>query len=579
MNIPCPNAIRCNLEQSVSQGFDSPLLNFSSEAPDSEIFVAVNYGWGDNAPPLGVTYKTPGCVSWCESDVSQDQADLCAARQQIQCLTNVIGNTPRGVGGDGSSDPNLSPGGPDPSPPANQQLYGNSLQKCSVACDDGKVFTETVGPGEVIARSRAQADQIAHSVACNRVNARAICFLPLNGFACADQFSENPEYSFTFPASTATPPVTWSAGGLPPGLAMEPDGTLHGHPTQPGNYSFIVTATNAAGNSDIRNCTFEVLGILLSQQDLPNAKVDHSYSYSFQAAGGTFRTFSIIDGAPPAGITMDDNGNLSGTPTTVARSVFTVEVQDEYYNSCSTQVSISVTGPKIVCPGPGVVCSPYNDYVTAVPAGCTFSGAPPSGLTMNAAGHITGTPKTVAPFNVTATDPAGNVNTKLCSFITNPGQPSSVQDVGSWPSVHTGDGSGGGSMSAGGGSVFSNYVWGTTGGACDWGGGLETCTSPLFRNCGPSYPALITVNWTLPDNPCPSDHTHHPSGTIQVTVNGTPTVVNVGNPGTGVPASGNFTVPFTMGANTSGNKISVQCSINGGGVLTANVSVTPLAPP
>ncbi len=46
-----------------------------------------------------------------------------------------------------------------------------------------------------------------------------------------------------------TPPFTWSAAGLPPGLAVSPDGILSGTPTQSGTFDFTLTLTDLISRS------------------------------------------------------------------------------------------------------------------------------------------------------------------------------------------------------------------------------------------------------------------------------------------------------------------------------------------
>jgi hypothetical protein len=49
--------------------------------------------------------------------------------------------------------------------------------------------------------------------------------------------------------ATGTMPITWAlvSGTLPPGLTLNPDGSITGTPTTAGAYSFVVSATNADG--------------------------------------------------------------------------------------------------------------------------------------------------------------------------------------------------------------------------------------------------------------------------------------------------------------------------------------------
>lgn len=56
-------------------------------------------------------------------------------------------------------------------------------------------------------------------------------------------------YQFNFSATGGIPEYTFSvtAGELPPGLALHPDGTLSGKPAGDGLYTFVVTVTDSAG--------------------------------------------------------------------------------------------------------------------------------------------------------------------------------------------------------------------------------------------------------------------------------------------------------------------------------------------
>ena len=59
-------------------------------------------------------------------------------------------------------------------------------------------------------------------------------------------------YSFTFTASgDPAPTFSITSGSLPPGLSLNPDGTLSGAPTAPGSYTFTVTAENGAGQDSL----------------------------------------------------------------------------------------------------------------------------------------------------------------------------------------------------------------------------------------------------------------------------------------------------------------------------------------
>ena len=323
MIIPCDKAIRC--PGVTSQGYDYPVANFSSERPDENIIPVINYD-GDPPPLDGNpnTFVTKGCVSWCISNTSQLEADLCAAAQAVLCIPDTPGGGGGGGGGGAGPTPSTkaSPGpgrGPGPVPGTNPKKYGNNAQTCSVTCPNGQVFTATIDAGKVVSNSQAKADAIVHSLACKEAQKKVICIVTFNGFACADPLFSDLEYEFTFTAITSAPPLTWSisGGSLPPGIVLETTGELHGFPYQPGFYNFVVQATDANGNTTNTANTFQVFGI--TNPNLPNGTVGVAYSEQILTGGGTAPvTFALSVGSSlPVGLTLSSSGMISGTPTVV----------------------------------------------------------------------------------------------------------------------------------------------------------------------------------------------------------------------------------------------------------------------
>ncbi len=132
-----------------------------------------------------------------------------------------------------------------------------------------------------------------------------------------------------------------------------------------------------------------------------------AYNQTVQATGGTgARTFSISAGALPAGLTgPDSNGVISGTPTGPAGTAnFTVMVVDSgtpQQQSDTQALTIDINNDLLITtPSPlpnGTLGSAYSQTVVATGGSGdrTFtisSGSLPAGLTMNAAGLISGAP-------------------------------------------------------------------------------------------------------------------------------------------------------------------------------------------
>lgn len=332
MKMPCPNAIRC-------EGSDFPISNFSSEDPDREIFVAINWGWDyTNDPPLGPNWSGPNgnggnppCVIIAENIINQQEANNCALVAQIECADGRTAESTAEVGCTTTpSNPNPPPDNPGP------PLFYNTTQVCNAVCPDGSVNTFVVVAGYFAARSQALADRIAHSYACNQARRNRICISMPVQFCCADS-----PFVGSVTASGATGPFTFSvsAGTFPTGLTLNPNGTITGTPTDPGTYSFTINAVGSVGTGS-KAFTFNVLGIT-NDSVLPDATTGVAYSEQLVSGGGGI-TFSVTGGSLPTGLSMDDAGLITGTPTVTGPTTFEVTVVDAFLNQCKKDFVLSV---------------------------------------------------------------------------------------------------------------------------------------------------------------------------------------------------------------------------------------------
>ncbi len=140
-------------------------------------------------------------------------------------------------------------------------------------------------------------------------------------------------YSQTITASGSSGPFTFSiaSGALPAGLTLAPGGLLSGTPLANGTFDFTVRATEAAGCYGERAYTL-VLScptIALTPAFLPDGALSIAYNVPLAATGGVAPiAWSVSAGSLPAGLTLSGAGVLSGTPTTVGTSVFTITATD-----------------------------------------------------------------------------------------------------------------------------------------------------------------------------------------------------------------------------------------------------------
>jgi hypothetical protein len=204
---------------------------------------------------------------------------------------------------------------------------------------------------------------------------------------------------------------------LPPGLILA-NCKISGTPTKEGCFTFSVTVTDANGNTNSIRYTICVCAITISPPVLPDGSICGPYHQQLTASCGTPPyTFSVPPGTLPAGLSLSSAGLLSGTPSMIGSTTFTVTATDSTFDTGTITYTLLVTGgltlsPDILPMGtPGV---PYNETITASggTAPYTFivsSGALPTGLSLSPAGVISGTPTASGTFAfcVTATDTNG----------------------------------------------------------------------------------------------------------------------------------------------------------------------------
>ena len=243
-------------------------------------------------------------------------------------------------------------------------------------------------------------------------------------------------YSTTMAVSNGTPPYTWAGSGLPNGLSMSAGGVLSGTPTVFGTFSITVTVTDRAGASASR-----ILSITLSDVPavdpgtLPDWTINQVYpNPQITASSGTAPyTFTVSAGTLPPGLALNLNsGVISGTPTAVGTSSFTIRIQDSLGATATQNNSIKINPiPSITTGSPlagGEVGVTYTPVTLARSGGtASFSWSAtglPGGLSIAAAtGVISGMPSAAGTFpaSVTLTDNAGAIATKTLSITIAPG--------------------------------------------------------------------------------------------------------------------------------------------------------------
>jgi len=231
-------------------------------------------------------------------------------------------------------------------------------------------------------------------------------------------------------ASGGVAPYSWTASGLPPGLAIDATGTVTGTPTSSGTFQVTVTVTDAAHASATTGAfTWSVasnIRILAPLGDRSD-QVDDVVLLLGLATGGDWPYTWSATNLPP-GVTMYPVGLLVGRVDTGTRYVVTVTATDRTGDSASVTFVWNVT-PKN--PGDLEVTQPTTDRagdhvgqtvtITAQASGgghsqtWTASGLPP-GTTISGDGVITGRLTTAGSYLVTLTVEGNNHKTAIFMF-------------------------------------------------------------------------------------------------------------------------------------------------------------------
>ncbi len=323
-------------------------------------------------------------------------------------------------------------------------------------------------------------------------------------------------YSTTLQSSGAVGATSWSlaSGTLPSGLSLSSNGQITGVPSQDGS-SFTVKVTDSdqptpqTASKSLAISVQASAKLAITSSPTVTATQGKRIDVNLSATGGTAPyTWSVGSGTLPTGLTLDQSGYLTGTPTDSGTESFSLEVADATTPTPQTaqlEIAVSIAAAPTLAVSSttapaAYVGEPYSTYLTSSGgAGATTwtktSGSLPDGITFDSTGLISGTP--TAPgsesFTVTVTDsatPSPDVATQSITIKVGPAQLISIST--SLPGTYAGEYYDG-ELEASGGTA--PYTWSITTGSLPPGLTLDASTGVVTGDTtqGGTYDLTVGV--------------------------------------------------------------------------------------
>ena len=213
-----------------------------------------------------------------------------------------------------------------------------------------------------------------------------------------------------------TPPYTWSVtSGLPTGMAFSSFGVLSGTPTTAGVFSLLAAVTDSTPTTPlIATATYTVTVTaptvrVATAGLLPGVQAVAYPSTTLTATGGKGPYTWTSTGLAATGLSLSASGVLTGTPNGGAYPLTFTATDSSGVASAAAPLTLNIllSGMTVITPSlpNGVVNVPYVSTTLQQQGGTApivwSLGAPlPAGLSLSAAGVLSGTPTSAGAANI-----------------------------------------------------------------------------------------------------------------------------------------------------------------------------------